>query len=238
MRKLYFVISDIHGHYDEMINALNKSSYNDNNSNHHLIVIGDMFDRGSQSKEVLEYLYNLNLYNKATIILGNHDYFIIEFLDADYNRTKFNIKYNGTGDTISSFLDIKYDVEMDLQEIRDKIIKKYAYLNDWLKSLPLYYELGNYIFVHGGIDGNNKKWREWQANDFVWARQSELPVIEGKTMVVGHTRVVTIRYPGKNYEELLTSDPKAFDILFDNHKIFIDGFVEISKMINVLKLEI
>ena len=61
MNKIYYVISDIHGYFDEMISALAKSGYDSNNSEHHLIVIGDMFDRGTQSKQVLEYLYNLNI---------------------------------------------------------------------------------------------------------------------------------------------------------------------------------
>jgi serine/threonine protein phosphatase 1 len=56
----YFIISDIHGHYNEMITALNNAGFN-HNSNHILIVLGDMFDRGNQSKEVLEYLHELSL---------------------------------------------------------------------------------------------------------------------------------------------------------------------------------
>jgi len=235
---MYFIISDIHGHFDEMIFALKKSGYDNNNSNHHLIVIGDMFDRGTQSKEVLEYLYNLNIQDKASIILGNHDCFIIEFLNGDYKRTEFNIKYNGTGDTISSLLGINYKVGMDLEEIKNKITKKYSYLSKWLKSLPLYLEIGDYIFVHGGINGEDENWREGKVEDFVWSRQNELPPVEGKTMVVGHTRVVTIRYPRQDYKELLLNTPEAFNILFDKSKIFIDSFVEISKMINVLRLDI
>ncbi len=238
MSRKYFVISDIHGHFDEMIDALNKSGYKDSEPSHHLIVIGDMFDRGSQSKEVLEYLYKLNKLNKATIILGNHDYFIIEFLNGDYKRTHFNINFNGTGDTISSLLDIKYEVEMDLEEIKNKIIEKYKFLKSWLESLPLFYELGDYIFVHGGINGNNDDWKNGSIKDFVWSKQNELPAVKGKTMVVGHTRVATIRYPKVDYKKLLIENPKAFTILYEKDKIFIDGFVEVSKMINVLKLEI
>ncbi len=238
MRKMYFVISDIHGHFDEMITSLNNSGYGEDNINHHLIVIGDMFDRGTQSKEVLEYLYNLNKLNKATIILGNHDYFIIELLNGDYKRTMFNIMFNGTGETISSLLNIKYEVEMDLEKIKNEILEKYKFLEEWLKSLPLFYELGDYIFVHGGINGDNKDWKNGTIKDFVWSKQNELPPVKGKIMVVGHTRVTTIRYPKVDYKKLLVENPKAFTILYEKDKIFIDGFVEVSKRINVLKLKI
>jgi len=238
MSKKYFVISDIHGYYNEMITALTNSGYNSNDLTHHLIVIGDLFDRGAQSKEVLEYLYQLNKSNKATIILGNHDNFLIELLEEKYLKAIFNIRYNGTGKTISSFLGKDYTSTMKLEDIRAEIIIKYPYLISWLKSLPYYLELGEYIFVHGGIDGKNKNWRDAKLKDFIWSRQYDLEAVEGKTIVVGHTRVATIRYPGSNYKSLFLEEPEAFEILYDNQKIFIDAFVEISKSINVLILKI
>ena len=238
MSKKYFVISDIHGYYNEMIIALTKSGYNSNDLKHHLIVIGDLFDRGPQSKEVLEYLYQLNKSNKATVILGNHDNFLIELLEEKYLKAIFNIRHNGTGKTISSFLGKDYTSSMKLEDIKDEIMIKYPYLKSWLKSLPYYLELGEYIFVHGGIDGKNKNWRDGKLSDFVWSRQYDLDTVEGKTVVVGHTRIATIRYPGSNYKELFLEKPEAFDILYDSQKIFIDAFVEISKFINVLILEI
>jgi serine/threonine protein phosphatase 1 len=238
MSKKYFVISDIHGYYNEMITALTKSGYDSDDLGHHLIVIGDLFDRGTQSKEVLKYLYQLNKSNKATVILGNHDNFLIELLEEKYLKAIFNIRHNGTGKTISSLLGKDYTSSIELEDIRDEIMKKYPYLLGWLKSLPYYLELGEYIFVHGGIDGKNKNWREGKLRDFIWSRQYDLDPVEGKTIVVGHTRIATIRYPGNNYKSLFLEKPEAFDILYDNQKIFIDAFVEISNYINVLTLEI
>lgn len=236
--KKYFVISDIHGYYDEMITSLNKSGYDSNNSRHHLIVIGDLFDRGTQSKEVLEYLYQLSISKKATIILGNHDNFLIELLEGNYLRAIFNIRYNGTGKTITSLIGKEYHIPDELEEIKNDIIEKFPYLYDWLKSFPPYFEIGNYIFVHGGIDGNKKDWKQTSVLDCIWSIQYNLEPVEGKTMVVGHNRVATIRYPGSNYKSLFINNPEAFEILYDENKIFIDAFVEVSKMINVLVLDL
>ena len=69
MTKKYFVISDIHGHYEEMLGSLRLNNFDENNKTHHLLVLGDMFDRGPNSKEILEYLYKLYLEKKVTIIL-------------------------------------------------------------------------------------------------------------------------------------------------------------------------
>ena len=42
----YFVISDIHSYYDEMIDSLKNYSFDVSNKEHHLLVLGDLFDRG------------------------------------------------------------------------------------------------------------------------------------------------------------------------------------------------
>jgi len=68
--------------------------------------------------------------------------------------------------------------------------------------------------------------------------KNKLPPVKGKIMVVGHTRVTTIRYPKVDYNKLLVEYLKVFTILYEKDKIFIDGFVEVSKKINVLKLKI
>ena len=238
MSKKYFVISDIHGHFDEMIVALKEAQYDSKNMLHHLIVIGDMFDRGTQSKEVLEYLYSLNIKGLATVILGNHDNFLIELFDRKYQNALFNIRHNGTYMTLISLLGKNFESEFKIDEIRSKLIEKYSYLEDWLKSLPTYLELGDYIFVHGGINGKNDNWRKSMIHDFIWSRQINLEPVKGKIMVVGHHRTATIRYPGVNYKSLFIQKPEAFKILYRKNKIFLDSFVEISKFINVLVLQI
>ena len=55
----YFCVSDIHGFYNELIEALKEKGFDENDSEHKLIIIGDIFDRGSQAKELLDYLLKL-----------------------------------------------------------------------------------------------------------------------------------------------------------------------------------
>ena len=56
MRKKIFVVSDIHGHCTELKNALEKAGFISGDETHLLIACGDYFDRGSESRLVLEYL--------------------------------------------------------------------------------------------------------------------------------------------------------------------------------------
>lgn len=235
---MYYVISDIHSHYNAMVTALLKSGYNSENPNHHLIVIGDLFDRGKQATEVLEFLYQLNLEEKATIILGNHDTFLLDFLEGKHDRVHFNIKYNGFGTTLKYLSGIKPD-EHNLEKIKNKIDEEYSFLRNWLNTFPLYLEIGDYIFVHGGIDGSMLDWKTMSSKkDFIWSREYDLPRVEGKTVVAGHHRVAMIRKKTKDYNLLFLHSPELFDILFVEGKILIDRYVEVSNEINVLTLEI
>ena len=55
----YFIVADVHGFYDEMIEALNRAGYDPDNKNHTFVSLGDMFDRGEQANEVLDFLVQL-----------------------------------------------------------------------------------------------------------------------------------------------------------------------------------
>lgn len=235
----YFVTSDIHGHYKVLIDALKKANYDEDNPNHHLLIIGDMFDRGSESKEVFEYLYRLNQAHKATILLGNHDYFMIEFLEGNFERTRFNINHNGLFSTLSSFVDHELAYEDDLKVFKKRIEERFPYLLSWLKSLPLYLEIKDYIFVHGGVNPNLEDWRKASLRDFVWSYEVNMMPVPGKTVVAGHHRVSTIRYPERrDYQKMHDEHPEFFDPIYLPGKILIDRFVEVSKALNVLVFDL
>ncbi|MCF7924611.1 MAG: fructose-bisphosphatase class III [Candidatus Izimaplasma sp.] len=234
----YFVISDIHAHYDALVNSLNKYEFNRNDEFHHLLILGDLFDRGKHSKQVLEYVYQLYKDNKATILLGNHDGFLLDFLKGDDSQVMFNAYYNGFDETLYSLSGIKL-MSNNMTEIRESINKRYPYLLDWLESFPLYLEIDDYIFVHGGIDGSVKNWKKLLTRrDLTWSYEFELPPVPGKTVVAGHTRIPTIKYKNVNYHKLFKKKPKAFDILYLDNKILIDRFVEVTNELNVLILEL
>ncbi len=234
----YFVVSDIHGHYRALREALADHGFDPTKDDHHLLVLGDMFDRGTQSNEVLEYLYPLTLQDKCTVLLGNHDSFLLDFLKGDDSRVMFNIMFNGFGQTLWSLSGIEPKAE-NIDDLRNVIDERHPYLLNWLKSLPYYLEIGDYVFVHGGIDGSKLDWRQMSSRrDFIWSRQHELPGIPGKTVVAGHTRVPTIRKRTDDYKMLFLHSPEYFDILHLDGKILIDRYVEVSDEINVLELDI
>lgn len=93
----YIFISDIHGEYDKMIAALAKVNFNMNEDT--LVSLGDPFDRGAQSYEVLEFLMACP---NRILIWGNHDLRLKEIL-IDLDRVRSFDYENGVLETMKSF---------------------------------------------------------------------------------------------------------------------------------------
>lgn len=122
MIKKIFCVADIHGHYKEFIRDLEKSGYNEDDESHLLIVCGDNFDRGNESKELFNYLYRLTKENKAICLKGNHEYMLIDFLEN--KDSQFNYLYNGLETTIASFLEEENSFSKFLSNIKYNEDKK------------------------------------------------------------------------------------------------------------------
>ena len=57
--KKYFVVADVHSFYKIMLDTLNVKGFDVNNNEHYLILCGDLFDRGDESKQLYEYVKSL-----------------------------------------------------------------------------------------------------------------------------------------------------------------------------------
>lgn len=204
----YFVISDTHSFYTETIKALNEKGYDSTNENHTLILCGDAFDRGKESKQMFEWLQSLPQ-DRFVYIKGNHE----DLLQECYNdiKTGVNLSYhhlhNGTLNTISDICDVNwYDIGL-VRETDRKIEKDLQPLLNFIdKKCVDYFETNNYVFVHGWIPcveeyrqtlGSYQKemvfdnnWRTGNWSDARWVNGIEAwkkgIKIEGKTIVCGH----------------------------------------------------
>lgn len=260
MKKL-FVVSDVHGHYQEMINALEQAGYDEDNENHLLISCGDEFDRGGQSLAVYLYLRRLSNDGKAIVLKGNHSSFLMDYLTGK-NLSPFNYLHNGTDKTLADFLHQTKPFEswcalMNIEEptYKDfaewithakKIINgEYPDLYEWLDTRPYYYETEKYIFTHGAIDGTCGDWhfprKDYKGRFMDWDAcmwddgsffGSEIKNTD-KTVVIGHFGTYHLR---KMYY-LKAKDPFSILTRDDGKVIAIDGTTAASHKVNVLVVE-
>ena len=202
----FFVISDVHGEFDDMANALQEAGFDRHNSSHVLVTLGDMFDRGPKSRDIWAYLsdlkHNENRGGAHVIsIKGNHDAMFQEYLEKGMNGefVLFNILHNGLADTIESFARIERNTLSinELENIKENI-KEYAYpgLLSWLQNLPLYFETRNVIFTHAGVDPEcGENWKLTKPDYMLCDIQDSATLIPNlfKTVVFGHHHAFRVK---------------------------------------------
>jgi hypothetical protein len=136
------VISDIHGQYDLMVELLKNHGVIDENlnwnyGNGHLVINGDILDRGDKVTEILWLAFKLEQQaNKAGgklhYLLGNHELMVL-IGDHRYMNEKY----------------------VNAVEIMDtSIAELYGFnsvLGHWIRQCPTIVTINDLLFVHAGI---------------------------------------------------------------------------------------
>ena len=182
---MVYVISDIHGHFDEFMEILKMIDFKDSDE---LYVLGDSIDKGPKSIETLSYCLehtNIHMY------LGNHEYMMYKYItsikhDNWYDRKWFQAQWFG-----NNFGRKTYDQYMKLPPYkREQIYRK-------LYNMPLCFpdvRVGDksYYLVHScplktdqdTIPCTNNC-TDSEIENSVWARY--VVPIDGKMVIHGHT---------------------------------------------------
>lgn len=130
-----YVVSDIHGCNLAFRKALKSIKLKKRDT---LFVLGDLIDRGSDSKGVLDTVFLLLDHGfDIRCIKGNHEQMMLDSFD-DITQ-KVNWMKNGGKETLKSFL------TSDLEKVPAKYI-------DFINSLPYYYNQDKFIFVHAAVN--------------------------------------------------------------------------------------
>lgn len=205
----WFIFADVHGYYEELMNALMKKGFEIDNPNHGIISLGDLLDRGPDAVKCLQFVNNLP-FNRKILIIGNHEDLMLTamvrqcFVTQDY--------HNGTADTAYQISDYLIDQtagkDWDLYSSNEaetlKMVADSKLWRDYILNTVDYAEIGNNVFVHGWIptivehtcDGYRiynpvKDWRNsdlWYSARWIngmdaWNNGIRL---EGKTIWCGH----------------------------------------------------
>ena len=154
----YYVLSDPHGFYTEMVQALYNKGFFSDKSPRKLIICGDILDRGREALKMQALILLLMQNQEVILIRGNHEDLALDFLDhaakylGDDLRLPFTHHYRNR--TIDSFLQL---TGMSLFQAMDNIPKfkkearATAYVREIIPSMKDYFETDHYIFVHGWI---------------------------------------------------------------------------------------
>lgn len=182
--KRLVVCSDVHGFYDELMEALNKVNFNPETDL--FISLGDAMDRGPQPREVIEFFNRLP--NKV-LVAGNH-----EILMEDAIRRKCFLSHdfhNGTAKTAYDFCKKENAGLMSHAQILGELRDDPEY-QKYKSLLVNYFETEGYIFCHSWVVGG-ENWRQASQNKWnkvMWLNPLDLAMKglnkTGKTIIAGH----------------------------------------------------
>ena len=204
----YFITSDVHSFYEELIVALNDKGFEIENEEHKLVVCGDLFDRGDGTKPLYDFIKDLHEKERLIYIRGNHEDLLFDCVNeiACGKVPSQHHFSNGTVKTICMFCGqcewIVYDAEW-----RKKIVETMSPILEFIKESAVdYFETERHIFVHGWIPCESIRqnpyavtciaidnWRSASENQWRFARwingmgaAHDGVIEENKTIVCGH----------------------------------------------------
>ena len=169
-----FVIGDVHGCKVSLVALLKKI---DVQLDDEIYFLGDYIDRGRDSKGVFDTIFTLiGAGHKVTCLSGNHEAMLLGGYQG--NRNDANDWWNNGGKTTLRSFNVQH-----LQDIPPQYI-------EFIKTMPLVVEVGDYILVHGGLNFKAKNpltpsqqmvWiRDWYGKiDYKW--------LSNRYIIHGHT---------------------------------------------------
>lgn len=174
-----YAMSDIHGCYEEFIKMLDKINFSNDDE---LYILGDIFDRGSDPLEILDYIVG---HKNITLLKGNHEKMFEEaFESGDYSLWY----YNGGQVTHNKLIKGGLDKEQQVYH--------------YIRRLPIIKIVDSFILVHAGLCFSDNydclELEEFLRQDeetCLWTRENigNEQKYKDYTVVCGHTPVQTIQ---------------------------------------------
>lgn len=187
----YYVVGDIHGRLDlfeALIEAIEADDASMPPMDTHVILLGDLIDRGPHSAGVIARARQWQAMREVRILAGNHEEMLLQSLERPEVLRHF-LKHGGRETVLSYGLSKRRFAEMTLEELFAAVPELIPPADvEYLRSFDDYIVAGDYLFVHAGIDPNVPL-EEQSRRDMLWIRDRFLSH-EGpldKVVVHGHT---------------------------------------------------
>ena len=150
---MHYVMSDIHGCYEEYRELLDKIAFSDNDV---LYVLGDVIDRGPEPVKLLQ---DMMLRPNVIPLIGNHEYMAlrvlrklcVEITDETVSAGQLNL------DDMTAYLNWSMDGgQKTIEQFRKLTTEEQQDILEYLEEFLLYEEVTaggkKYILVHAGLE--------------------------------------------------------------------------------------
>lgn len=184
-----YAIGDIHGRYDLMKHLIGMieehAAKQPGSKPAHIIILGDMIDRGPDSDKVIRSLRRRAREGNMTVLLGNHEEIMLRAIDGEPGVMKSWLRFGGA-QTLQTFGIEPPADDFDQPELARKI-KEAIPENwiEWLRQLPVSARSGDYFFCHAGLRPGIALNRQ-SRKDLLWIRDEFLDNDDTHGVVVVH----------------------------------------------------
>lgn len=191
--KRVYAVGDIHGRLDlldELLGKIEQDAASRGSAETTVIFLGDLVDRGPNSRGVVERLIS---YSRGPVptrfLMGNHEEVFLRALRGEKGAMRFFVRIGGRETILSYGISEQEFREVDFEGLTALLCERVpAEHVTFLSSFEEWIEIGDYVFVHAGIrPGVNLEKQavsdlRWIRDDFLNHRDSF-----GKLVVHGHT---------------------------------------------------
>ena len=190
-----YAIGDVHGRLD-LLDALLASIEEDSRSRRaaktFIIFLGDLVDRGPDSRGVVDRLLNYRPdFARLVYLMGNHEEFLLNVIDGDMDLVGNWLTYGGEECAASYGISQGWLLNAAAGSICQELGKRVpAGHTAFLRSFGDSFRFGEYLFVHAGIRPGVAL-EDQRPEDLRWIREEFLNdrTDHGVIVVHGHTIV-------------------------------------------------
>jgi serine/threonine protein phosphatase 1 len=187
----YYAVGDIHGRrdlFEALIDSIEADVANHDPAVIHIILLGDLVDRGDDSAGVIERARQWQKKRKVRILAGNHEEMFLQSFD-DEDVLRHFLKHGGRETLLSYGISPKKFNALSVEDLHKRLPDIVPQTDrDYLAGFEEMIIAGDYVFVHAGIDPARPLDKQ-KRRDLLWIRDRFLKH-EGplpKVVVHGHT---------------------------------------------------
>ena len=192
-----YAIGDIHGRrdcFDALLALIDADDAARGAARTTLVLLGDLVDRGAESRGVVERAMRLSAERRCVFLMGNHEEILIRTWEGDRKTAGLFARVGGR-ETVMSYGMSAHDYDLcDLGELAVAVGERVpadhiAFLRRFADS----FALGDYLFVHAGIrpgvalDEQDPTDLRWIRREFLDDRRDH-----GAMIVHGHSITETV----------------------------------------------
>lgn len=150
----YFVSGDIHSYFENWMLYLEHAGFERANPEHKIVICGDLFDRGDETLECFEFVKQLADEGRLVYVRGNHEDLLFDCVKEIKRRFDISMHHinNGTVKTVAQLADTnQYDILCNCYD-KELFDKRTTEVLEFIEQHTVdFFELGDYIFVHGWV---------------------------------------------------------------------------------------